>query len=375
MNFRSSPHFSGSRNVLGMLSPGIKKYTVLAEKILPSGTKAYQVRVSGKEVWIYGSPQFVLPSAVKTEAGAGILPCEDCNENESKAVRPLKAIVQNIEERASAAELSEAALKMAESLKSKGLICDLRPEQTVLRGVQCKGRLPGYPEPVRIYVPQNYVKNEKNKINIFFHGFEAVADVYQINPGDRNGYGDFGARLAESENNESIMVVPESRSKKVPIKLTQMVNGVATTVDSYQVVELTYQKYFQDGTGNNYEDFLNQIKTATNSQFAATTLAAHSGGYLPLNALLGYPKVASTIRRAALFEGSYNSTVNITNWLNNNPENKMRLSWKTNGTLVQQTKAFIARVQKPDQLQQAPTTGSHMENIQQGGLVDFLRQN
>lgn len=284
---------------------------------------------------------------------------ENCNENEIRAVQPLKAIVKFVESQAAVPQLSEAALKVAESLNKNGISCDLRPEQTVLRGIQCKGRLADYPEPVRFYIPANYVKSEKNMLNIFFHGFEVAGNIYQVNPNDRKGYGDFGGRLAESGNNQSILVVPESRS----------------TLENKKVTELTYSKYFQDGSGENFEKFQKLIQLATDSQFSSTGLAGHSGGYLPLNALLGYPKVAKAIRSAALFDGSYYATTKITDWLNSNPENRLRLSWVKNGSVTRETKAFISRVQRSGQMIQVPTTGTHMENIEQGGLADFLAQN
>lgn len=419
-NLRSSPNFIGTRNVVGKIKHGAKA-TVVESKKLPSGISAYKISLASikpqsrfenssslKELWVYGSSQFLATDTLaKTEAILETKKCTDCNRQEIPATRPLKDFVQHIEEQSSNSEMAQpgetrvsnetelaaewvepslkvrplpvpqprerssdistAARAIVDSLKQKGISCDLKPEQIQMRGVQCKGSLPGYPQPVRFYIPQNYVKSDKNKVNIFFHGFEAALDnkanIYQVNPKDRNGAGDFGGRLAESGNNETIIVVPESRSDRI----------AGTT----QFNEKTYSRYFQDGTGSNFESFLGHIKDATGATFSATTLAGHSGGYLALNALLGYRNVAASVKQVALFDGSYYETRNITTWLNNNPENKMRLSWKVPGDVVKETDAFIGRVKRTEQLIQVKTDGrpegSHMDNIRLGGYSDFLK--
>ncbi len=294
------------------------------------------------------------------------------------ATRPIKDIVRQAETVSSSSDISADAKKMIEALKSKGIACDENPEQLRLRGIQCKGRLPSYPEPVRFYIPKDYVKTEKNKVNVFFHGFEAVANIFQINPKDRSGPGDFGGRLAESGNSQTIVVVPESRSVKVAAKVTRMKEGVPTEEASFKVDEKTYRSYFQDGKGDNFERFLSEVSDATKAKFSETSLAGHSGGYLPINAVLGYPKVAKVISNAALFEGTYQQTTNITKWLNDNPGNKMRLSWVQGSEVDAQSHAFIARVQRSAQVKQMiieKSDNSHMDNIRKGGYADFLKEN
>ena len=241
---------------------------------------------------------------------------------------------------------------MVNSLKAKGIVCNLNPGEISVRGIQCKGKVDSYPEPVHIYIPKNYNKSDSNSFNVFFHGFESSVNIFQVNKKDTNGMGDFGARLNASEKNNGILVVPESRGEGV-----------------------TYQKYFQDGTGKNFELFKNQIEQLTDNKFSKITLAGHSGGYLPVTALLKYPSVGDKVNRAALFDGTYKTSYPIADWLNKNPENKLRLSWTTGGEVVEKTNGFIALVKNKNQLIQVPTDGSHIANIKDGGFADFLRDN
>lgn len=362
VNLRTSPSFIGSANIAGQLFKGAK-VKVLEEKTLPSGNKAYRISTAdikpasafrgaagNGEVWVYGSSQFVQNvTAARTEAIPSEKVCADCLKA-APSVQPIREIVQYVENQGSVAGLSADAQAVIESLRTYGIPCDLRSQQIELRGVQCKGKLPGYPQPVRFYIPKDYEKNDKNKLNVFFHGFESSGDVYQINKNDRNGYGDFGARLADSGNKKTILVVPESRGQSA-----------------------TYLQYFKDGTGKNFEYFLNQISNATESKFASTVISGHSGGYLPIDALLSYPSVAQKVKKIGLFDGSYNQTVNITNWLNSSSENSMRLSWVKNGDVEKQTQAFISRVRAEAKLVKVPTAGSHMDNIRDGGFSNFLK--
>lgn len=373
VNLRHSPNsFIGTENVIGYVAAETKAL-VVDEKTLNSGVKAYKIVLSSikpkahfskqieiSEAWVYGSSNLVQINGIKPAVEGQVVPkrCVNCGNTGSKAFSPLRSIVRHVETEDSKIEISKDANSVVESLKTKGFSCELRLEQIQQHGIQCKGKIEGYPESVRIYVPGNYTKNANNKMDLFFHGFKTSSSrIFEVNDSNRMGAGDFGGRLAESASTDTIVVVPESR----------------TRLEGKRTVELTYSQFFQDGSGENYEKFVNQIQSATGSSFPSVSLSGHSGGYLPMNALLGYPKVAAKIKRVALFDGAYNQTTNISNWLNSNSENRMRLSWTKSGEVVDTSLAFIRRVSRKQQVQQVPTDGDHMDNIREGGYAEFLK--
>jgi hypothetical protein len=379
VNVRLSPNFLSINNIVGRVALN-STAEVIQSKTLPSGNKAYQIKVSSlkpksnihlnstsKYLWVYGSSRFVsLKNKSTTEAVVEVeQDCSTCKPAQTKNNRHISAIPRFVEAENSAKDyeglISSEAQKMIQSLQSQGFICNLKQENIQKRGIGCKGKISSYPEPVRIYIPKNYIKSEQNNLNFFFHGFEEVKyiknrvtkkkynNIYKINANNTKGAGDFGARLAESGNSTGIIVVPESRGEG-----------------------RTYQ-YFADGSGQYYQKFKDQIEKITDSSFSKITFAAHSGGRLPMAALLNYPAIAETVKNIALFDTAYSDALPITNWINKYPDSTARISWTLSGEVVEKTKVFISNVERKEQLTLVPSKGTHMDNIYDGGYSEFLK--
>ncbi len=359
VSLRKSPNFIGYSNLAGQIQKG-SIAEVVNERLLPSGNKAYEISLdsikpksgfqsslSAKTLWLYGSQKFVKENSNRLlEARAA---CTNCAKSQPASTRALADVTASLENKFNSPQLSIDAQTLVKALSKQGIECDLNEDSLQIRGIQCKGRMSSYPEPVRFYIPTNFVKNGENTLNFFFHGYETKADVYRINTNDTNGGGDFGARLAEAKVNNQIIVVPESRGRGV-----------------------TYEK-FSDGTGKFFENFKDQIVNITDTPFSKMTFAAHSGGYLPVTALLGYPKIADTVKKIAMFDSTYLGSLPITSWINKYPDTHAQVSWTTTGEVVAKTKIFVSKVERKGQLQLVASSGTHMGDIKDGGYSDFLK--
>lgn len=154
---------------------------------------------------------------------------------------------------------------LADLLTKQKFTCNTSSVEISKRGILCQGLVAGYPRNVRIYIPANYTGTIGTKINYFFHGHRlAGVDTFKINPGDTKGSGDFGARLAESQSKD-LLVIPES------------IGNCAT----YEV-RLYHLEEFQN--------FLSNIEKLVGLDRPKFSLSGHSGAGRVLNILLSHVK-------------------------------------------------------------------------------------
>lgn len=244
-----------------------------------------------------------------------------------------------------------AELKV-EKLRSSGFICNQNVEQISMRGHVCRGKITGYTENVRLYIPENLEDKGGVKYNFFFHGFR-VADTF-LEDSTGNAGGDYGAMLKKAQNNKSILIIPESFGKTV-----------------------SYQQFSRKP--NLLFEMINEIQKKSDIKMSQFTLSAHSGGYKVVNNLLSNKEIRSAVEKIALFDAVYSPIFNVQTWLQENPRNKLHLAWiyGPGESTRQETADFLKRTKnQSEQITQIKVYGKstldHMNMMQTGSLVNFI---
>ncbi|MEQ1723340.1 MAG: hypothetical protein ABL930_09205 [Pseudobdellovibrio sp.] len=374
-------NFFSQSTVVGQISKGAK-VQVLVEKLLLSGNKAYKINVlsatpqsSAKnrsektELWIYGSPQFteVLDKTkpVVTEAYSSNTKCESTCAASFPETKPVQAILARIEED-NAGSVTETASEKVNNLIKSGFSCNKNTESVQTRGYVCKGKFSFYDQNVRIYIPEKFENTKPAKFNLFFHGLKNN-DTFQ-ETADGRGVGDFGAMLKKSNDNNSILVVPES----VNVKCGTSANGnpLYCTGSYYQFT-------------NNPElitQMMSSIESKANIKLGELTLSGHSGAGSILNNLMGKEMIRKKVSKLALYDAIYGNTSNIKSWLKEDQNRKLSLSWihGAGASTHANTEEFIKSMgSNLNQIEQNKIIGStentHMNIMQKAGLSEFLR--
>lgn len=256
---------------------------------------------------------------------------------------------------------------------------------TSVRGqaTRCIGRVPNYPQPVRIYVPENYVRTGQEPLALHFHGHNGngTAETAHF----VNGYGDFETWLANSGSRQ-LLIIPTS-------------TGNSSTYNSL------FRPDSPRETGENFNRLVSSLEDVTGTSFNDLALSGHSGAYAAIGALGLVPQdrpEGARVRQISgigLFDAIYGRSNQIMNWANrlNTRRTLLYNLYAEPGTttaLVPQTRArryptgqlqfneMISQVAQP-RVRQADETLSgvqirteemgHMQAMMNGRYTDFLR--
>lgn len=194
---------------------------------------------------------------------------------------------------------SSDALALIAEFNAKGFRCSENDLLKSLRGVVCVGSFRDYPQPVRFYVSPYYQQSE-NKNHIHFHGHRLQGvDTFETHAADLEGWGDYGAELVTSQF-KGLLIIPESI-------------GNCETYEKYFVSEFEFQ------------DFVNDLEFFQSQQASSVSLSGHSGAYRILNRMAGFPAVIESVHRLGLLDAIYSTIPHITNWINGNENNDLRI--------------------------------------------------
>jgi hypothetical protein len=173
---------------------------------------------------------------------------------------------------------------------------------TSVRGqaTRCIGRVPNYPQPVRIYVPENYVRTGQEPLALHFHGHNIAGSAESSH--FVNGYGDFETWLANSGSRQ-LLVIPTS-------------TGNSSTYNSL------FRPDSPRETGENFNRFVSSLEDVTGTSFNDLALSGHSGAYAAIGALGLVPQDrpegarVKQISGIGLFDAVYGRSNQIMNWAN-----------------------------------------------------------
>lgn len=391
-NLRSNEkNFFSQQNVVGRIAKGAT-VTVIDEKILPSGNKAYKISVAAtkpassvtnrsqlSELWVYGSSKFVESTSVtasrETEAGVIKDKCLSCSSAQTQVTAPFRPILEHLEVDSATPTStnisqsngsSQTALEKVNNLIKSGFSCNKSEENVKVRGYVCKGKFQFYNQNVRIYIPEKFDTTKPAKFNLFFHGLRND-DTFKENS-NGSGVGDYGAMLKNANDSNSILVVPESINVKC---------GTSAKGESLYCPGSYYQF-----TKN--PDLIFQLKTNIESnagiKLGELTLSGHSAAGSIINSLLANNSIRTQVNKVALFDALYGDSSNLQSWLREDANRKLSLAWIHGaGSSTQlNTQNFINSMSTHlNQIKQGKIIGStentHMSIMQKGGLSDFLK--
>lgn len=184
-------------------------------------------------------------------------------------------------------------------ISSQLIDCKIQPDSSEMM-IHCKKTLPHYPKPVHFYIPTNLDTTKQVETFVHFHGHNIGWDHFlkTNNPGE--GYGDYGAFLANSK-----------------------VNGIVAIAESDGHCS-TYDQFFS--SPQNSSAFFDDIKKSIKAQKQVLHLSGHSGAYRVLNRLAKQANEASVpelkdVHSFGLFDATYGSVANIEQWMKNKKDN------------------------------------------------------
>lgn len=245
---------------------------------------------------------------------------------------------------------SNDGIELITKLKSQGFRCEEETIYSTRRGRMCSGKLIPYSQPVRIYVSPYYQKKSEPTISMHFHGhrLEGVG-TFQINKGDLNGHGDYGARLVESKSTD-LLVIPESTGK------------------CFTYTELNDPEVMKK--------FTTSLEEATGLSKANYRLSAHSGGAKVVNAVIVNQSLNGRVKSVGLFDAIYQEQSGVIKFLKASPENTAVVTYLENGTTQNQTANFISATKDLKTQVQihsiSKTNSNHMMIMNQGQFAEFL---
>ncbi len=164
----------------------------------------------------------------------------------------------------------------------------------------CIGRVPNYPQPVRIYVPENYVRTGQEPLALHFHGHNIAGSAESSH--FVNGYGDFEKWLANSGSGQ-LLVIPTS-------------TGASATYNALFRPESPRE------AGENFNRLISSLEDVTGTAFNDLAVSGHSGAYAAIGALglvsQDRPEGARVrqISGIGLFDAVYGRSNQIMNWAN-----------------------------------------------------------
>ena len=193
--------------------------------------------------------------------------------------------------RAPASGYSEDAEDIRNELEKNGANCTLTtfaPE----RGFRCKIEIQNYSQPIDLFIPAEFQKNENFSLAYHFHGFTTSP---AFNPfSDQNG--DFGKYLTASGKN-AILVVPESTGADQTYK--NELDTIARVNALFAQVNLA----------------LTQAGVSANGKMV-DAISGHSGASVQLDRMAAWANLHSIpalnrIRAIALFDSAYEYPNNL----------------------------------------------------------------
>lgn len=128
----------------------------------------------------------------------------------------------------------------------------------------CRGKLEGYPEPVRIYIPSSY-REDSSRLALHFHGNNPAKSPRDNSVHFVDGRADFEQWLSDS-GSDYFLVVPESI-------------GATNTYDSL------FSSRSPKESARNFDHFIDGIEELKGGRIEEISLSAHSGGYRAIGAL------------------------------------------------------------------------------------------
>lgn len=278
------------------------------------------------------------------EDECGLLRCKQENFRELSTFLTTKPIEVSVGKPA-----TDDAKTLRAKLEVENFNCTHNEVADPSKSITCIGRVNGYSQPVRIYIPFNYTKKTKPKINLFFHG-------HRLKEFDTFETGGYDTRLAES-GSADLLVIPESIGKGA-----------------------TYDRELWGPAG--IKNLITQIENKTDSKGATYKLSAHSGGGRIVNQVLQSKVLDERVENLALFDAIYQDMPAVREYLKVSSKNTLQLTYIDKGSTVDNTNSFLRSfVAQPDQIQKnpipaanpnAPTTEDHMMIIKNGGFSQFL---
>lgn len=163
------------------------------------------------------------------------------------------------------------------------------------KGHVCRGKVEGYSEPVRIFIPPGFRSTSK-KLTLHFHGNNSKKSPRDPSIHFIDGRSDFNQWMTDS-GSDHILVVPESI-------------GNAQTYEDHFNVATPKQ------TSANFDKFIDGIESVTGLRFSEIALSAHSGGYRAIGALGSADSSRlDQVQAIGLFDAVYGRSLQLSRWL------------------------------------------------------------
>jgi hypothetical protein len=205
---------------------------------------------------------------------------------------------------ANVAELRDATI--AESFNTSGAgsgFSCTRPAASKGKTLRCIGKVNGYPQPVAIIVPPNYVPTEKTDTVFYLHGWNSNPRQSLEQKLESPAF-NLEHNFAATRRNE-LLIVPFSEGN----------------CDDYKkaLADPASFKTFTENLGT-------LSKAAGLSKSAAPgdlTLSGHSGAWDPIASILTGGARSEAIRDVFLFDSMAGKTDQFANWLRANPEHRL----------------------------------------------------
>jgi hypothetical protein len=186
---------------------------------------------------------------------------------------------------------SEASL-LSERLKSFNFTCEATNREAAF---VCRGRIEGYPEPVRVFIPRGFRAMSK-RLAIHFHGNNSASDPRDNTVHFKDGRGDFLGWLDEADS-EHILVVPDS-------------------LGSTRTYDTQFPSAAPNAGAANFDRLIQSIEELAGMEAQSIALSAHSGGYRALGALgIADSKRLNQVDAVGLFDAVYGRAPQLITWI------------------------------------------------------------